>query len=129
MSKAGQYNYKGINSQAWAAMSLFLQYLRDPKFSSIQLEVANFEDFNLVFDDGKKIICESKDRKEKFSYPQLKELLENILSKGSLGDKDEILVICSKANADLISDVHNVRYFDELQEKFTKKTSSGWNSR
>src|SRR3989338_7650537 len=105
MSKAGQYNYKGINAQAWAAMSLFLQYLRDPKFSSIQLEAINFEDFNLAFDDGKKIICESKDRKEKFSYPQLKELLENILSKGSLGDKDEILVICSKANTDLISEV------------------------
>jgi len=121
MSKAGQYNYKGINAQAWAAMSLFLQYLRDPKFSSIQLEAANFEDFNLAFDDGKKIICESKDRKEKFSYPHLKELLENISGKGALGDKDEILVICSKGNADLISDVRNVKYFDELQKKFTKK--------
>lgn len=121
MSKAGQYNYKGINAQAWAAMSLFLQYLRDPKFSSIQLEAVNFEDFDLIFDDGKKIICESKDRKEKFSYPHLKELLENISSKTSLSDKDEILVICSKANLDLISDVRNVKYFDELQKKFNKK--------
>src|SRR3989339_885452 len=99
MSKAGQYNYKGINAQAWAAMSLFLQYLRDPKFSSIHLEAANFEDFNLAFDDGKK----------------------NISDKGALSDKDEILVICSKANANLISDVRNVKYFDELQKKFTKK--------
>ncbi|OGI27991.1 MAG: hypothetical protein A2359_02185 [Candidatus Moranbacteria bacterium RIFOXYB1_FULL_43_19] len=121
MSKAGQYNYKGINSQAWAAMSLFFQYLRDPKFLSIQLEAANFEDFNIVFDDGKKIICESKDRKEKFSYPQLKEILENIIKKGSLGDKDEVLIICSKANTDLISDVHNVKYFKQLQNKFVKK--------
>jgi hypothetical protein len=121
MSKAGQYNYKGINAQAWAAMSLFLQYLRDPKFSSILLEGANFEDFNLVFDDGKKIVCESKDRKEKFSYPHLKALLENISGKGKLSDRDEILVICSKANTDLISDVHNVKYFDELKKKFTKK--------
>lgn len=121
MSKAGQYNYKGINAQAWAAMSLFFQHLRDPKFLSIQLEAANFEDFNIVFDDGKKIICESKDRKEKFSYPQLKEVLENIIKKGSLGDKDEILIICSKANTDLISDVHNVKYFEQLQNKFVKK--------
>src|SRR3989344_9644788 len=105
MSKAGQYNYKGINAQTWAAMSLFLQHLRDQKFSSIQLEAANFEDFNLVFNDGKKIICESKDRKEKFSYPHLKALLENISGKGALSDKDEIIVICSKANADLISGV------------------------
>ena len=59
MSKAGQYNYKGINAQAWAAMSLFLQYMRDAKFASIQLEAANFEDFNLIFNDGKKIISES----------------------------------------------------------------------
>lgn len=121
MSKAGQYNYKGINAQSWAAMSLFLQYLRDPKFSSVQLESDNFEDFNLVFDDGKKIICESKDRKEKFSFPQLKTLLENISNKGALSDKDEILVICSKANSKLVSDVRNLKYFDELQNKFIKK--------
>lgn len=121
MSKAGQYNYKGINAQAWAAMSLFLQYLRDPNFSLIQLEGKDFEDFNLVFNDGKKVICESKDRKEKFSYPQLKALLQNIVNKASLSEKDEILIICTRANADLVSDVRNVKYFEKLQEKFIKK--------
>ena len=49
MSKAGQNLHKGINAQAYAAMSLFLQHLREPEFSYIHLEPQNFEDFNLVF--------------------------------------------------------------------------------
>lgn len=121
MSRAGQYNYKGINAQSWAAMSLFLQFLRDPKFLNIQLEGSKFEDFNLCFDDGKKMICESKDRKERFSYPQLKELLEKIARRGSLGERDEILVICSNVNPDLVSDIKNVKYFEKLEEKFKQK--------
>jgi hypothetical protein len=121
MSTAGQYNYKGINAQSWAAMSLFLQYLRDPNFSLIELEALNFEDFNLVFSNGKKIICESKDRKEKFSYPHLKALLEDIHKKGPLNEEDEILVICREIKEEFVSNVRNVKYFDQPKEKFIKK--------
>ena len=102
-------------------MSLFLQFLRDPKFSSIHLEGAKCEDFNLIFNDGRKIICESKARSEEFSYPQLKALLEAINSKKNIGQEDEILIICSNANDDLISNIENSKYFPALKEKFEKK--------
>ena len=121
MSKAGQNNYKGVNAQAWAAMSLFLQYLRDPGFSQIQLEALGFDDFNLIFTDGKRIICEAKDRKQKFSYPQLLEVLDKVSKRGSLGEKDEILIICTNANQEFVSDLKNVKYFEKLQGKFKKK--------
>lgn len=121
MSKAGENNFKGINSQAWAAMSLFLQYLHEPKFSSIQLEGEKFEDFTLIFQDGKKIICESKDRAEKFSYPHLKQLLENISNKKVLGKNDEILVVCRKVNTELATETQYLEYFEKVKDKFIKK--------
>lgn len=121
MGKHGQYNYIGINSQSWAAMSLFLQFLRDPKFQAIQLEAPLFEDFNLIFSDGRKLVCESKDWKRKLGYSDLKDILENLAQKKSMQEKDEILVVCSNVNDDLVSDVKNVRYFNELSKKFIKK--------
>ncbi|MBI3633847.1 MAG: hypothetical protein HY226_06200 [Candidatus Vogelbacteria bacterium] len=121
MSKSGQNNYKGVNAQAWAAMSLFMQFIRDPQFVHIQLEGVGFDDFDLVFDSGKKIICESKDRKEKFSYPQLKLVLDKILTRGTLGEKDEILVICSSLNDELYSDIKNVKFFEKQEIKFKQK--------
>lgn len=121
MSQAGQNNYKGVNAQAWAAMSLFLQYLRDPGFSQIQLEALGFDDFNLIFSDGKRIVCEAKDRKQKFSYPQLLEVLDKVSKRGSLGEKDEILIICTNANQEFVSDLKNVKYFEKLLGKFKKK--------
>src|SRR6266498_1657243 len=121
MSESGQYNYKGINAQSWAAMSLFLQFLRDPNFSHIHLEAKDFEDFNLVFKDGRKIICESKDRQRKFSYPELSEVLENITTRTSLGHDDEILVVCTRANPSLLSDVRHVKYFEPVKKTFVSK--------
>ena len=84
MSKAGQNVFKGVNAQAWAAMSLFLQYLREPNFSYIQFEAPRFEDFNLVFSDGKKIICESKDWNRPFGFSNLKSVLSGLVKKGRL---------------------------------------------
>lgn len=125
MSKPGQNNQKGIYAQNLAAMCLFLQLLRDTGFSYIQLEPDNSEDFDLIFKDGKKIICESKFRKEKFSYPQLKELLIKICQRKSINDRDEILVICKSANSDLISEVKNIRFFEPLKDKFIKQYGFG----
>jgi len=118
---SGQSNIAGINAQAWASMSLFLQYLRDPRFSYIHLEAPTFQDFNLVFNDGHKIICESKDRKEKFNYGHLKSILRNINNSKTVGDQDEILIVCRNANNNLISDVEHIKYFEELKSKFKKK--------
>jgi len=114
MSKQGQPNYKGINFQAWGAMALFLQYLRDPSFSYIQLEAPEFEDFNLVFNDGRKIICESKDWKRSFSFSHLKMILQSVLKKNILQDNDEILVICTKLDRMLKDKVHNMKYWGNL---------------
>lgn len=122
MSKQGQANYKGVNAQAWAAMSLFLQYLRYTDFSYIQLEAPEFEDFNLVFNDGHKIICESKDWKQEFGYSNLKKILSNILKKTTIGEKDEILIICTKLNDDLRSRVEHMKYGSQfLAPEFKKK--------
>ena len=41
----GQPNIAGINAQVWAAMSLLLQFLRDPRFVHIHLEAPGFQDF------------------------------------------------------------------------------------
>ena len=62
-------------------MSLFLQQLRDQNFSYIQLEAPGFQDFNLVFKDEKKIICESKARSKPINYGDIKKILSIILSK------------------------------------------------
>jgi hypothetical protein len=120
-SNGGQPNFSGVNAQAWASMSLFLQFLRDPKFTHIHLEAPNFQDFNLVFDDGKKIICESKNRKEKFNYSHLKEILKNISKGKSIADQDEILIICSNVNSRLVSDIKNLKYYGQIKIKFKKK--------
>jgi hypothetical protein len=121
MKKSGQYNYAGINAQAWASMSLFLQYLRDPKFSYLHLEDPGFQDFNLVFSDGKKIICESKNRQTPFSFPHLKEILQNLIKNNVVGDKDEILIISPRVNRSLASGVEHVKYFDQIKNTFRKK--------
>lgn len=121
MSKPGQNNQKGIYAQNWAAASLFLQFLRDPNFSYINLEPDRSEDFDLVFNDGKKIICESKYRNCRFSYSQLKELLNKIITRNNLNTADQILVICKNADTSMVSEIKNIKYFDELKNKFESK--------
>lgn len=131
MSKHGQNNYKGLNFQSWAAMSLFLQHLKKPNFSYIQLEASNYEDFNLVFDDGSKIICESKAYTKDINYSELNTILETIFKKNSITEGDKILIICSNLNKKMAEKVRYVRYydikktFDQLPDiiktKFTKE--------
>lgn len=125
MGKKGQHIYKGVNAQAWAAMSLFLQYLRYADFSYIQLEAPEFEDFNLVFNDGHKIICESKNWEREFNFSYLKKILDNILKKKIIGERDEILIICTKLNRDLKSKVENMKYWSQfIAPEFKKKKFS-----
>lgn len=121
MSKSGQNNFKGVNAQALAAMALFLQYLRDARFSHIHLEAEKFEDFDLVFEDGKRIICESKNWQAPFNYADLKHVLENILSKKEMGEDDEILIISNKVNEKLASQIKYVNFNVHAQQEFSKK--------
>ncbi len=124
MSKSGENNFKGINSQALAAMSLFLQFLRDSRFSHIKLEGDKLEDFTLYFEDGHKIICEAKDRQEKFSYPHLKQVLQNVIANGGLRKDDEILIVCTNLNESFQSEVKHAKYYEPLKVKFAKKAYS-----
>jgi len=121
MSKQGQYNYSGINFQSWAAMSLFLQYLRDPNFSHIHLEAPEFQDFNLVFNNGRRIICEAKGWKRKLSFSNLKEILDAILKREKLGENDEILIICENLDERLKEKVRNIKYFKKFIIPYFKK--------
>ena len=124
MSTSGENNFKGINSQAKAAMSLFLQFLRDPRFLHVKLEGKKLEDFTLFFEDGHKIICESKDRKEKFNYSHLKEVLGNIATKNSAHKNDEILIVCSNINNSLQHNVKYLKYSLDIKKTFQKKRFS-----
>ncbi len=121
MSKQGQYNYSGINFQSWAAMSLFLQYLRDSDFSHIYLEAPEFQDFNLVFNDGRKIICEAKSWKKKFSFADLRKILTSILDKENIGKNDEVLIICRNLDKKLEKKVENIKYFREIIAPYFNK--------
>lgn len=116
MSIAGQNNFKGVNSQAWAAMSLFLQYLSKPDFSHIIFEGDKLEDFSLMFNNDKKIICESKDHASGINYSELKEILGKIHDNGQINPIDEILITCPSVNSDVINDIENLKYFRQQIE-------------
>lgn len=117
----GQPNFKGVNAQVVASMSLFLQFLRDPKFSYLHLEAPGFEDFNLVFSDGKKIVCESKNWNREFNFSQLKKVLSSIIQKGTLGEDDEILIICTHLGSNLESITESARYFQDVRNDLLEK--------
>lgn len=113
--------FKGANAQALVAMSLFLQNIQNENFSHIELEADGFEDFNLVFKDGKKIICESKAWAKGFSFVQLKGVLENIAAKQSIAPKDEILIVCQKVDEQFILSVGHTAYFETTRNQFLQK--------
>lgn len=121
MSKAGQNNQRGIYTQNWVAVSLFLQFLRETNFSYVHLEPNNSEDFDLCFKDGKKVICESKYRNKSFSYAQLKELVGKVIRRGALNHHDEILVVCKYLDQNLKSEMGAIKYFSELKKKYREK--------
>jgi len=122
MSKKGQNNITGIEAQQWAALSLFLQYLSNPNFDRIELEPVDFHDFNLVFSDGHKIICESKCEKRNFTYADLKKLLKSTLIKHEINQNDVILVVCLNLSDALLNNVKMMKYLpDEYGKRFKSK--------
>ncbi|MBF0106388.1 MAG: hypothetical protein HQM16_13810 [Deltaproteobacteria bacterium] len=118
MSKTGQNNIVGIEAQQWAALSLYLQYLSDLNFDRIELEPEDFHDFNLVFKDGHKIICESKCTQDNFTYANLKEALSSTLKKHEVNERDVILIVCSNLSEQFEGEVKWLKY---LPEKYTQK--------
>jgi hypothetical protein len=112
---------RGFSSQNWAALSLFLQHLQDPNFAYVQIEPDHSEDFDLVFKDGRRVVCESKDRQGNFSYSDLRGLLKKILDKGGLGARDEVLVVCRKVARNFVGEVERSRYGQEFCGAFVQK--------
>ncbi|MBL7686017.1 MAG: hypothetical protein JNK65_08305, partial [Deltaproteobacteria bacterium] len=122
MSTAGKNNIVGTEAQQWAALSLFLQYLSDSNFDRIELEPEDFHDFNLVFKDGHKIICESKCTQDNFTYTNLKEVFSSTLKKHDVNERDVILIVCSNLSEQFEGEVKWLKYFPEkYAQKFKDK--------
>lgn len=117
--KGGKATYQGINAQSWAALSLFLQYIRTSKLDHIAFEQDELKDFDLVFSSGKKIICESKT--ERVTHAVIKGILDKLIDNKKVGADDEILIICQDLSSYAQSDIENVKYFEEIKEKLKKK--------
>jgi len=113
MSKAGQNNFKGINSQSLSALSLFLQNINKTNFKEMILEGDKLEDFVLVYTDGKKIICESKERKKGVHLKELKDILTVVSNNNQLKKQDELLIISNKIDDKVKSLVNNFVFWDE----------------
>jgi len=122
MSKqGGQSVFKGVNTQALAALSMFLQYVKYNDFYYVYLEDPKFQDFNIVFSNGRKIICEVKDRKSKFTYRDLKNVVEKLSNNNVVSDDDAVLFICQGVNKNLKDSVKNIKYSKKLLAPVFKK--------
>src|SRR3989304_410721 len=108
MTIAGRNVQKGIASQNWAAVAIFLQYVGQTDFRFIGLEGKNLEDFHLEFADGKKIIGESKSYE--IGFPEIKNILQTIISHGQITKQDEILIVCTSIKKDLNTFIDHITY-------------------
>jgi hypothetical protein len=113
MSKSGQNNYKGINSQAFSALSLFLQNISRSDFVEMILEGEKLEDFVLIYSSGKKVICESKERINGVHLADLKNILDVVIKNEKLTTKDELLIISNKFDESVSSLVKNFVFWSE----------------
>lgn len=118
-STGGKATYKGVNAQSWAALSLFLQYVKSANLDYIAFEQDKLKDFDLVFTSGRKIICESKTNR--VTHGVLKEILGKLIDNEKVGKEDEILIICKELSSVLESDVENMKYFLEIKDRLKKK--------
>lgn len=116
----GRATFKGINAQAWAALSLFLQYVRSSDLEYIAFEQEKLKDFDLVFSSKKKIICESKAKK--ITHADVKKILDKLIDNSKVDKKDEILIICQKVNPETKNDIENLKYYESLKAKLKKKS-------
>ncbi len=123
MSKAGQVNYKGINTQAFAALSLFLQNVNRADFKEMILEGIKLEDFVLVYDSGKRTICESKYRATGVGYSELKSILDTVMKNNKLRKSDELLIISNKFRDKVKSLINNFVFWQSSDLQKLKNSS------
>lgn len=110
-SHGGRVAQRGIYAQNWAAMSLFLQFVQQKDFLYIGFEGEKLEDFHLVFSDGRKMVCESKN--QILNYSDIKTILEKIAKHGQINKNDQIVIICKSVNSSAKSDIENYKYFKD----------------
>jgi hypothetical protein len=121
VSKSGQNNYKGVTYQAWAALLLFLLKLDEGGFSSITLEDSEWEDFTLNYGATKKIICEAKNYAKPLGVPEVKKILNNILSSNELvGAEDEILIICPEVKPEITNNLKYIKWASEIVNEYKR---------
>jgi hypothetical protein len=89
-------------------------------FVEILFEQDQLEDFVLVYDSGKRMICESKYRKNSLQASDLKKILDTVISNGQIKPKDELLIITETASDQVKSIVNNFKYFNELYREELK---------
>ena len=111
MIKGGRSTQGGIYAQNWAAMSLFLQFVQQKDLIYIGFEGEKLEDFHLVFSDGRKMVCESKN--QVLNYADIKAILEKISKHGQINKNDQIVIICKSVNSGAKSDIENYKYFKD----------------
>lgn len=114
----GRATYKGVNAQSWAALSLFLQHVRRPDFDHIAFEQYKLKDFDLVFTDGRKIICESKSNKVTLSV--IRTILKSLANTNSVNRFDEILIVCKSLSPELKSFPERIKYMKETKQKLKR---------
>lgn len=130
MKKSGQNNFLGLKFQTQMALIEFLEYvLRRPDFSYIHLEHPKWNDFNLYFENGSRIICEVKYRSQPISLGLVKEILQGI-DFDRVRKEDTIKIITTKASESLLGfmkDIRNplsLRFNDALNKKIEEKNIS-----
>ena len=117
----GKATYKGLNAQAWAAMSLFLQHVDRPDFRYIGFEGEKLEDFHLVFEGGRKIICESK--ASRIGFSKIREILAKIAKHGQVTPQDEIVIVCEEVEDKIIKNlIELLPYYDKKRVQQVAKT-------
>lgn len=111
MSTSGQSNYRGVNSQAKAAILLFLINFYENGFDSLTLEDSSWEDFTLSFQSGKKIIAEAKSWKKPLTLNDVVNILEGIKPKSDkLNQNDEILIVCNSVDEKVTKAIEYLSY-------------------
>jgi len=115
----------GLNHQAAAAMSLFLQYITYKDFQYIAFEQPGLKDFDLFFSDGHKIVCEAK--AYNITLGVVKKILDGLVDNNNFSVKDEVLIICKKVSNEAKQITRYIKYLprediNKLKEKgFTPK--------
>lgn len=111
MGAHGQANYRGVNTQAKAAILLFLINFYEADFDSITLEDSEWEDFTLSFQSGKKIVAEAKAWKNQLGLNNVIDILQGFVQKkDNLSSEDEILIVCNSIDPLVPQGIDYLRY-------------------